>query len=479
MSAKRQVHLAAHFPGVNNTTIWSDDRAESQIAFSSFEHFARNAERGFFDFLFLAEGLRLREQKGRIHDLDVVGRPNTLAVLAALAGATDHIGLVGTLQTTFNEPVELAKQLATLDHLTDGRAGWNVVTSSDAFHGANFRRGGFLDHADRYTRAAEFVELSRELWDSWEPDAVVAGGSAGGRALADGGSVAGAALAGGAFADRSRIHDVDHHGPQFDVTGTFPVPRSPQRHPVIVQAGDSDEGRDLAAGHAEVIFSLHTEFDDAQAFYRDVTERLERVGRSKNELQILPGATFTIGDTPADAEERSRSIRRAQVSPATAIAFLEQVWNRDLSAYDVDGPLPDVEPDIDADSITRGRVRHLKDPRATVQEWRDRATAEHLSIRELVIQVSTRGGFVGTPSHIAAEIDRYVQERASDGFVVVPHTNPYGLDEFVDRVIPLLQERGVYRESYDEGATLRQTLGLPDTPGTATQQQRQRQGALA
>jgi FMN-dependent oxidoreductase (nitrilotriacetate monooxygenase family) len=440
MSAKRQVHLAAHFPGVNNTTIWSDDRAESQIAFSSFEHFARNAEREFFDFLFLAEGLRLREQKGRVHDLDVVGRPNTLAVLAALAGVTDHIGLVGTLQTTFNEPVELAKQLGTLDHLTDGRAGWNVVTSSDAFHGANFRRGGFLDHADRYTRAAEFVELSRELWDSWEPGAVVADG---------------------VFADRSRIHDVDHHGPQFDVTGTFPVPRSPQRHPVIVQAGDSDEGRDLAAGHAEVIFSLHTEFDDARSFYGDVTERLERVGRSKDELLILPGATFVLGDTAEEAEERSRAIRRAQVSPATAIAFLEQVWNRDLSSYDVDGPLPSVEPDVDADSITRGRVRHLTDPRATVQAWRDRAAAEHLSIRELVIAVSTRGGFVGTPARIAAEIDRYVQERATDGFVVVPHTNPYGLDEFVDRVVPLLQERGVYRESYDEGATLRQTLGLP------------------
>jgi FMN-dependent oxidoreductase (nitrilotriacetate monooxygenase family) len=440
MSAKRQVHLAAHFPGVNNTTVWSDDRAESQIAFSSFEHFARNAERGFFDFLFLAEGLRLREQKGRVHDLDVVGRPNTLAVLAALAGVTDHIGLVGTLQTTFNEPVELAKQLGTLDHLTDGRAGWNVVTSSDAFHGANFRRGGFLDHADRYTRAAEFVELSRELWDSWEPGAVVADG---------------------VFADRSRIHDVDHHGPQFDVTGTFPVPRSPQRHPVIVQAGDSGEGRDLAAGHAEVIFSLHTEFDDAQDFYGDVTGRLERLGRSKDELLILPGATFVLGDTAEEAEERSRAIRRAQVSPATAIAFLEQVWNRDLSSYDVDGPLPSVEPDVDADSITRGRVRHLTDPRATVQAWRDRAAAEHLSIRELVIAVSTRGGFVGTPARIAAEIDRYVQERATDGFVVVPHTNPYGLDEFVDRVVPLLQERGVYRESYDEGATLRQTLGLP------------------
>ncbi|MGL3199779.1 MULTISPECIES: NtaA/DmoA family FMN-dependent monooxygenase [Curtobacterium] len=450
MSTKRQVHLAAHFPGVNNTTVWSDDRAESQIAFSSFEHFARNAERGFFDYLFLAEGLRLREQKGRIHDLDVVGRPNTLAVLAALAGVTEHIGLVGTLQTTFNEPLELAKQLATLDHLTDGRAGWNVVTSSDAFHGANFRRGGFLDHAERYTRAAEFIELSRELWDSWASDAVVADAPS------------------GVFADRSRIRDVDHHGPQFDVVGTFPVPRSPQGHPVVVQAGDSDEGRDLAAAHAEVIFSLHTEFEDAQAFRRDVTARLEAVGRTEDELLVMPGATFTIGDTAADAEEKSRAIRRAQVSPATAIAFLEQVWNRDLSDHDVDGPLPTVEPDVHADAITRGRVRHVRDPRATVQEWRDRAAAEHLSTRDLVIAVSTRGGFVGTPDHLAAEIDRYVQERASDGFVVVPHTNPYGLDEFVDRVVPLLQERGVYRASYGDGATLRQTLGLP---GTITRRQ--------
>jgi FMN-dependent oxidoreductase (nitrilotriacetate monooxygenase family) len=443
MSTKRQVHLAAHFPGVNNTTVWSDERAESQIAFSSFEHFAKNAERGFFDFLFLAEGLRLREQKGRIHDLDVVGRPNTLAILAALAGVTEHIGLVGTLQTTFNEPLELAKQLATLDHLTDGRAGWNVVTSSDAFHGANFRRGGFLDHADRYTRAAEFVETARELWDSWQPDAIVADPTT------------------GHFADRSRIRDVDHHGPQFDVVGTFPVPRSPQRHPVVVQAGDSDEGRDLAARHAEVIFSLHTEFDDARAFSDDVAARLERVGRSRDELLILPGATFTLGDTQAEAEERSRAIRRAQVSPATAIAFLEQVWNRDLSSYDVDGPLPDVEPDVDAETITRGRVRHVRDPRAVVQDWRERAAVGHLSIRDLVIEVSTRGGFIGTPSSIAAEIDRYVQDRASDGFVVVPQTNPHGLDEFVDRVVPLLQERGVLRNAHVAGATLRETLGLP------------------
>jgi FMN-dependent oxidoreductase (nitrilotriacetate monooxygenase family) len=441
----RQVHLAAHFPGVNNTTVWSDDRAESQIAFSSFEHFARNAERGLFDFLFLAEGLRLREQKGRIHDLDVVGRPNSLAILAALAGVTEHIGLVGTLQTTFNEPLELAKQLATLDHLSGGRAGWNVVTSSDAFHGANFRRGGFLPHSERYTRAAEFVDTARELWDSWQADAVVVDRAA------------------GRFVDRSRIRDVDHHGTQFDVTGTFPVPRSPQVRPVVVQAGDSDEGRDFAATHAEVVFSLHTEFEDARAFSEDITGRLHRAGRTRDDLLILPGATFVLGDSAADAEERARAIRRAQVSPATAIAFLEQVWNRDLSGYDVDGPLPEVEPDLSAESITRGRVRHVRDVEALVRGWRERAEAEHLSIRDLVIAVSTRGGFVGTPDHIATEIDRYVQERATDGFVVVPHTNPHGLDEFVDRVIPLLQERGVYREAHTPGATLRRTLGLSGT----------------
>ena len=176
---RRQIHLAAHFPGVNNTTVWTDPSAGSQIDFSSFEHFARNAERGLFDYLFLAEGLRLREHRGRIHDLDVLGRPNTLAILAAIAAVTEHIGLVGTLSTTFNEPYELARQLSTLDHLSNGRAGWNAVTSSDAFHGANFRRGGYLAHGDRYRRASEFAALSKQLWSSWRPDAIEADAESG------------------------------------------------------------------------------------------------------------------------------------------------------------------------------------------------------------------------------------------------------------------------------------------------------------
>ncbi|HUR05035.1 MAG TPA: LLM class flavin-dependent oxidoreductase, partial [Nonomuraea sp.] len=171
---RKQIHLAAHFPGVNNTTVWADPCSGSQIDFASFVHLARTAERGRFDFFFLAEGLRLRELKGRIHDLDVVGRPEALTVLSALAAVTERLGLAGTVNATFNEPYELARRLSTLDHLSDGRAAWNVVTTSDAFTGENFRRGGYLDRADRYTRAAEFVRLSRELWDSWQPGAHLA-----------------------------------------------------------------------------------------------------------------------------------------------------------------------------------------------------------------------------------------------------------------------------------------------------------------
>ena len=176
---RKQIHLAAHFPGVNNTTVWSDPSAGSQMDFGSFVHLAHTAERGLFDFFFLAEGLRLLEHRGRIHDLDVVGRPDTFTVLAALAAVTEKLGLAGTINTTFNEPYEVARQFATLDHLSDGRAAWNMVTSSDAFTGENFRRGGFLDHADRYVRAEEFITVARRFWDSWAPDAVIADVDAG------------------------------------------------------------------------------------------------------------------------------------------------------------------------------------------------------------------------------------------------------------------------------------------------------------
>ncbi|MGW7581932.1 LLM class flavin-dependent oxidoreductase [Kitasatospora sp. NPDC054768] len=420
----KQIHLAAHFPGVNNTTVWSDPASGSHIEFSSFRHLAQTAERGRFDFFFLAEGLRLRETKGLIHDLDVVGRPESITVLNALAAVTERLGLAATVNATFNEPYELARRFASLDHLSGGRAAWNVVTSSDAFTGENFRRGGYLDRADRYTRAAEFVQLAREFWDAGDEPA-------------------------------------RHRGPQFEVEGRLSLPRPPQGHPVVIQAGDSDEGREFAAATADVVFSRHSTLADGQAFHTDVKRRLAAYGRKPDELKIMPGATFVLGDTDAEAAERAHGIRRAQVGPQTTIAFLEQVWGVDLSDHDPDGPLPTVDPDPDS-GLVQGRVRHA-DPVALAERWRAVAAEKKLTSRELVIELTGRQSFIGSPATVAAQIDHFVQNDAADGFILVPHLTPGGLDEFVDRVVPLLQERGVFRTDYT-GPTLRDHLGLP-APG--------------
>ncbi|NEB63865.1 NtaA/DmoA family FMN-dependent monooxygenase [Streptomyces diastaticus] len=423
----KRMHLAAHFPGVNNTTVWADPRSGSQIDFASFEHLARTAERGLFDFFFLAEGLRLREHKGRLHDLDVVGRPESLTVLHALAAVTGRLGLAATVNATFNEPYELARRFATLDHLSGGRAAWNVVTSSDAFTGENFRRGGYLDRADRYTRAAEFVAAARTLWDSWDPDGTP-------RPFA-------------------------HHGRHFDIAGEFTLPRSPQGHPVVIQAGDSDEGREFAASSADVIFTRHGTLEAGRAFYADVKRRLATYGRSPDDLRIMPGVTVVLGDTSAEARERAEEIRWQQVSPQTALLTLEQIWGVDLSGYDPDGPLPEVDPVADP-QLSQGRTRH-GDSRATAEKWRALAQERGLSIRQTVIEAGARQSFVGTPGEVAAELTEFVRRDAADGFILVPHLTPGGLDEFVDRVVPLLQERGAFRTAY-EGDTLRSHLGLAE-----------------
>ncbi|MCD2467732.1 NtaA/DmoA family FMN-dependent monooxygenase [Streptomyces sp. MBT42] len=424
---RKQIHLAAHFPGVNSTTVWADPRSGSQIDFSSFEHLARTAERGLFDFFFLAEGLRLREHNGRIHDLDVVGRPESITVLNALAAVTDRLGLAGTVNATFNEPYELARRLASLDHLSAGRAAWNVVTSSDAFTGENFRRGGYLDRADRYTRAAEFLATARELWDSWTPE--------------------------------GRQRPFVHHGPQFGIEGEFTVPRSPQGHPVVIQAGDSAEGREFAASGADVVFTRHSTLEAGREFYADVKGRLARYGREPGDLKIMPGVTYVLGDTDGEAQERAGEIRRQQVSPQNAILALEQIWGRDLSGYDPDGPLPDVDPDPDS-TLVQGRVR-VADPVGVARRWRALSEAKGLSIRQTVVESTGRQSFVGSPGTVAAALEEFVSTDAADGFILVPHLTPGGLDEFVDRVVPLLQERGVFRTEYS-GTTLRSHLGLPE-----------------
>lgn len=421
--AKKQIILGAQFPGVNNFTVWSDPASGSQIEFASFQHFAQSVERGKFDFIFLAEGLRLREQKGRFHELDVAGRPNTLAILTALASITQHVGLIGTLTTTFNEPYALARQLATLDILSGGRSGWNVVTSPGAFTGANFRRGDHLPFKERYERAREFIEVSRSVW------------------------------AGESFA---------HHTKHFDVAGRSSLAPLPQGGPVIAQAGDSEDGRELAASHADLIYSRHGTLEAGQAFYKDVKARLAKYGRKPDALKILPGANFIIGDSLEDAQDKLRAIRLQQVSPKTAIVFLEQVWNRDLSSYDPDGPLPDIEPDVTDEKLAQGRANNLdtKGRLETARQWREIAERDHLSIRDLIIRVTARQHFIGTPQTIADEIDLYVQSDAADGFVFAPHLTPGGFDEFVDKVIPILQNKGVFRSDY-AGDGLHSHLNLP------------------
>jgi len=443
----KQIHLAAHFPGVNNTTVWSDPAAGSQIDFSSFVHLARTAERAKFDFLFLAEGLRLREQGGRIYDLDVVGRPDTFTVLTALAAVTDRLGLAGTINSTFNEPYEVARQFASLDHLSAGRAAWNVVTSWDEFTGQNFRRGGFLAQEDRYERARQFLDATKVLFDSWKGDEIVADQES------------------GVFLGDPDAGRFDHHATQFDISGRFSVPRSPQGRPVIFQAGDSEEGREFAASSADAIFTRHGTLEAGREFYADVKGRLAKYGRSADELKILPGVTFVLGDTDAEAQEKAELIRHQQVSGQTAIKFLEQLWNRDLSAHDPDGPLPEADPLVGENTIAKGRasVRMNRDPLAIAAQWRALAEAKNLTTRELIIEVTGRQSFIGTPAKVADALDEFVQTDASDGFILAPHLTPGGIDDFADQVVPLLQERGVFRTEY-EGTTLRDHLGL-GTPG--------------
>jgi FMN-dependent oxidoreductase (nitrilotriacetate monooxygenase family) len=444
----KQIHFAAGVPGVNNQTVWSDPAAGSQIEFSTFRHVAQTAERGKFDFFFLAEGLRLREQGGTIYDLDIVGRPDTFTVLAALAAVTERIGLTGTINSTFNEPYEVARQFASLDHLSGGRTAWNVVTSWDAFTGENFRRGGFLPQEQRYERARTFLATALELFDSWRGDEIIA----------DSGS--------GVFLADPTPGRFSHHDSHFDMQGQFNVPRGPQGRPVIFQAGDSEEGREFAASSADVIFSRHSRYSDGKAFYTDVKRRLAAYGRSPSDLLIMPGASFVLADTDAEAEELAREIRLRQVSPQTAVKFLEQLWNTDLSDHDPDGPLPAFDPLVDEELFSKGRasVRMHRDPIAIARQWRAKAEAEHLTSRELIVEVSGRQQFIGSASTVAETINRYVQDDAADGYIIGSHLTPAGLDPFVAQVVPLLQERGVFRAEYS-GSTLRDHLGLRPLPG--------------
>ncbi|MGO3361305.1 MAG: NtaA/DmoA family FMN-dependent monooxygenase [Corynebacterium sp.] len=441
MTDKKQIILAAYVGGVNEHTLWEAPGAGSQIEFDTFRHVAQTAERGKFDYFFLAEGLAIRQHGNEFFDHDIVGRPDTLPVLASLAAVTEHIGLVGTINSTFNEPFELAREFASLDHLSGGRAGWNVVTSFDTFTGANFRKGGYLPREQRYQRAEETVRTVKELWDSWAADDIVADKDS------------------GTFVRRADPGSFEHHGQQFDISGRFTVPRSPQGRPVIVQAGVSPDGRDFAAANADLIFSPYRDRAEASAFHRDINERVERWGRRRGDVKIVPSVGIVLGDSEDEARQRHEETVQQTYTPKTVRVLAEQIWNRDLSDVDVETEFPSFGPDLDAPRYVNGRT-FLGDRTERVRELRDYAGAHRLSLRDAFIGLQAAPDFVGTPAQVAGALDDFVQQDASDGFVIGSPVVPTGIDEFVDKVVPLLQERGSLRQDYD-GSTLRSNLGIP------------------
>ncbi|MGW3818141.1 NtaA/DmoA family FMN-dependent monooxygenase [Streptomyces sp. NPDC005046] len=441
MTVRKRMHLAVRLPGLADAAVGNGRRSGSPVDFAAFERLARTAERGLFDFLLLAGGSRSGETEGRVHDPDVVGRPEGITVLNALAAVTERLGLAATVDTVSNEPYELARRLATLDHLSEGRAAWNIVTTSEAAGAENLRRGGRPDTAGRHPLAVEFIQVARELWDSWTPDGV--------------------------------SRPFAHRGRHFDIAGEFTLPRPPQGHPVVIHAGDSPEGREFAARAADVVLtdpgsgnrptgrrgSRHDRLETGRAFYADVKGRLAAHGRSPEALKIMTVITFVLGDTAAEARERAAAIRREQIPPRNAVGTPERIRGAGLASRDPDGPLPVIDPDP-GPLPAQGRAT-ATDVLTVAEKRRALAPEKIPAVRQAVIEASGRPAFVGTPESVAAELDEFVRTDAADGFVLVPHATPGALEEFVDRVVPLLQERGAFRTAYTD-TTLRSHLGLAE-----------------
>ncbi len=420
-----QLRFGVFFQGVNSGTIWRSAESGSQTDVESFKRIAQTAQRGLFSAFFLGEGLRLREHLGRVHEPDVAGRPDAQTMLAALAAVTDKIGLVATQNTTYNDPAHLAQRLASLDLLSEGRAAWNIVTTDNAWTGANFRRGGYLDHADRYTHAEDFVRTVRKIW-------------------ADGA--------------------VRHEGKHYSVDYTSKLPASAQGRPVLFQAGDSSEGRDFAARQTDVIFSAHVQLEDALAFRQDINERAARVGREEYSVKIMPSAEFILADTPQAAQEKYQWVRENQIGPQQALAYLEQFWGTRLEGVDPYGPLPESDPVVEQSSVTRGSGFQGADSKKLAAAWRAEAAQKGQNIVEFVRERSHRAGhtFTGSYDQVAQRLEEYAAHRAVDGFNISPWLIPTGLDDVVNELVPRLQERGIYPTSY--GSTLRENLGLSLDP---------------
>ncbi|SNS65666.1 LLM class flavin-dependent oxidoreductase [Rhodococcoides kyotonense] len=420
-----QIHLGVFYPGIGAQTVWEDANAPDQVATDTFVEVAQTLERGLFDAFFLGDGQRVRENRGAILSTDIAGRPDAIIQLSALAAVTERIGLVATQNATYNLPAELARRLASLDALSEGRAGWNIVTTDNAWTGENFRRGGWLEHERRYERATQVVELAKQYW-----------------------------------AGQKVSHDTD----LVKAVAQSRISESAQGRPVLFQAGDSTGGRDLAARHADVVFSANHAFDDAVAYARDLRARTAAFGRPADAVKILPGVTVVLGDTEAEAEEKVRWLRGNAHNGVRAVAFLEHYWGKDLSSYDPEGPLPDIDPVEDELDPSRGTlaIAARTGKLEQIAQWRKLAYDKGLSIRELVLEVSPASRFhSGTPAAVADRWADLVRNRVVDGFNINPYHVRDSVNDLVDKLVPALQERGVYRTEYTT-TTLRGHLGLDD-----------------
>ena len=427
-----KLHLNAFLMSVgHHEAAWRLPESDP-FASTSVEHYAqlaRIAERGKLDSLFLADSPMLWNSIGRRPS----GTLEPTVLLTALAGVTSRIGLIATASTTYNEPYNLARRFATLDILSGGRAGWNIVTTAGIEAARNFNLDALPSHAERYARSAEFVDLSLKLWDSWDDDA----------ALGD--------KERGVWGDETRLHPPRHVGRYFRVEGALNVPRSPQGYPLLVQAGSSEDGKALAARYAEAVFTAQQTLEEAQRFYTDLEARARTFGREASSILILPGLVPVIGSTEAEALALDEELDRL-IKPEYARRQLAQTLRVPESALELDAELPKDLPDEDAIEGAKSRYTLVV----------LLARRERLTVRQLIGRLGGGRGhrtFAGTPEQVADAMQHWWENGAADGFNVMPAVLPSGLELFVEHVVPILQRRGLFRSEY-EGATLREHYGL-------------------
>ncbi|MEH1873668.1 LLM class flavin-dependent oxidoreductase [Nostoc sp.] len=432
MSKSKQLKLGAFMRPVSiHTGAWRypGALADANFNFPALKRFIQKLEQGKFDAFFMADHLAVLNMP-----INALKRSHTVTsfepftLLSALASVTEHIGLIATASTTYDQPYHIARRFASLDHISGGRAGWNIVTTSNPEAALNFGLEEEVDHDERYVRAKEFYDVVTGLWDSFADDAFIRD------------------VESGIYFDPGKIHVLGHKGKHFSVRGPLNIARPVQGWPVIVQAGASEAGRQLAAETAEVIFASAGSLEAGKAFFADIKGRVQAIGRDPDSIKILPGVLAIVGETVAEARAKRLHLD-SLVHYDSGIASLNSALGYDVSGFDPDGLLPEI-PQTNAGQTSRERVIAL-------------AQRENLSIRQLAQRIGSYGGlaFVGTPQTIADDMEQWLTEEGSDGFNVMFPFLPEGLNDFVDKVVPELQRRKIFRHDY-EGKTLRENLGL-------------------